>query len=540
MKPLIIAINAKFIHTNNAIRLLKVNSTHEIDLLEFTIKDSIEDILNAIKGYNPLFIGFSTYIWNVKMVKTLAKEIMHTPVVLGGPEVSYDPSYFLTYADIIVKGEGEHVFDAIVEHYKYDKPLDDVPSISTNLVNNPIEEIKDLNTLTMPYTLEEDRPHLNHKIAYIESSRGCPYKCSYCLSSLEKKVRFFNPETVKSSILYLMENGAKTFKFLDRTFNANKQMFELIDFIIDHHIEGTVFQFEITGDTLDPKIVYYIHDHAPKNLFRFEIGIQSTNEETNLLVDRVQNNEKLFSIIKLIESKKIIDLHLDLIAGLPKEDLARFKDTFDQVYTLGSKELQLGFLKMLRGTKIRYQAELFDYHYESEAPYEIIQNRWLTQQDIQTIKNAETMLNIVHNKGFFGLYLWEIIMDYFDSSFDFFDALYHHFKSSNTPLLHYQLDEVFKTVESFLTLQHLPIEKVEQLRIIYLKRSKVRPKVYFELIKDKQVKKHIYTQLTYYHPINVFYKNALVLKVSDGYVVALYQNMQAYLYKVTKKESYLL
>lgn len=532
MNPLLIAINAKYIHTNNAIRLLKANSQYTIDIKDFTIKDPLDDMITYIQSHQPLFVGFSTYIWNVEIIQTLSQSLKGIPIVLGGPEVSYDPDAFLDFADVIVLGEGEQVFDYVIEHYKNGSPLKGLNNIAIKGYRGKIEEIKDLSTLKMPYYFEADQPHYPNKIAYIESSRGCPYKCSYCLSSLEKKVRFFPVDTVKDSIQYLLNQGAKTFKFLDRTFNANKQMFDLIDYIIEHHLEGTVFQFEITGDTLDPKIVHYIHEKAPKNLFRFEIGIQSTHKETNLLVDRIQNTEKLFQIITLIESEKIIDLHLDLIAGLPKEDLNRFKQTFDEVYNLGSKELQLGFLKMLRGTKLRYQAELYGYSYHKNAPYEIIKNDILSKADIKIIKEVEVMLNIIHNKGFFGQYAFDIITQTFPSSFDFFKALYDYFKAQKIETLHYQIDAIFKGFSDFLITQNIPEVVIDQIKIIYLSRSKVRPKVYFDIIKDKRIKHTVFEQLKDKLPLQHLFKYALVTTRKGGYIVATYKDFQSTIYLV--------
>ncbi|MFW5893353.1 MAG: B12-binding domain-containing radical SAM protein, partial [Bacillota bacterium] len=369
MVPLFVAINAKFIHTNNAVRLLKANSSYASEFIEFTIKDDLDAIARTLIERNPLFIGISTYIWNVETVKSLVRTLKSNsdiPIILGGPEVSYDAKTFLESLpiDLVVKGEGEHIIDDVTAHYQDGASLEGVNNIAYRtskgtVVDKPIVEIKDLSTLRSPHRFEQDIPDLENRIQYVESSRGCPFNCSYCLSSLEKKVRFFPLEQVLTDLEHLLENGAKTIKFLDRTFNANKDAQAIIDFLIEHRTAGSVFQFEITGEIMDEALIDHIHAHAPKHLFRFEIGIQSTHDQTNKLVRRFQDNAKLFHLIRKIREADIIDMHLDLIAGLPEESLDRFKKTFNDVFALGSRELQLGFLKFLRGTKIREEKDRF-------------------------------------------------------------------------------------------------------------------------------------------------------------------------------------
>lgn len=545
MNPLIIGINAKYIHTNNAIRLLKANSLHAIDIQEFTIKDSINTIVNYIINRNPLFVGFSTYIWNVEMIKRLTQQLRtlsDVPIILGGPEVSYDGDYFLTntHADMIVKGEGEHIIDDVIEHFKTQKTLQNTPSIQTKTINNPILENKHLDTLNTPHRFESDTPMVKNRIMYIESSRGCPYQCSYCLSSLEKTVRFFDIEHVKSDIQYLLDQGAKTFKFLDRTFNANTQAIEIIDFIIKHHTKGSVFQFEMTGDTLDETLVDYIHANSPKGLFRFEIGIQSTHPITNELVGRVQNNNKLFHMINKLIDAKIVDLHLDLIAGLPKENLTRFKQTFNEVFDLGAKELQLGFLKMLRGTRIRKNAPLYDYHFSEKAPYEIISNHCLSEEDISTIKKVETMLEIFHNKHYFDDTLFTILQSFTSNYFDFFNDLYDAYFKANLPRIGYQIEPLYRFINNYLHDLTIEPASLEPLKHTYLARAKTKPKPFFEKITDKKQRKSIIETVSNTHNISEakLYKNALITHYKTGYLVALYDKHQSYLYFVKNNPSY--
>ncbi|MFW6299286.1 MAG: DUF4080 domain-containing protein, partial [Bacillota bacterium] len=460
MVPLFVALNAKFIHTNNAVRLLKANSAYESEFKEFTIKDDCDAIAETLIEKKPLLIGISTYIWNIEMVKALVRTLKsrsNIPIILGGPEVSYDARTFLESLpiDLIVKGEGEHVIDDVVAHYQENRPLDNVNNIAYRtqggtVVDKPIVEIQALSALASPHRFESDMPDLDKRIQYVESSRGCPFNCSYCLSSLERRVRFFPLDEVLSDLEYLLENGAKTIKFLDRTFNANKDAKAIIDFLIENRKEDTVFQFEITGEIMDEALIDHIHAHAPKHLFRFEIGIQSTHDQTNRLVRRIQDNEKLFRLIKKIRKADIIDMHLDLIAGLPEESLERFKKTFNDVFALGSRELQLGFLKFLRGTKIREEKDRFGYVFESEAPYTIIRNNVLSEDDLKTIENVETALNLFHNKRYFNDDLFPILKKHFTDYFSMFEAMYHAYTEADHPLKGYQVDTVYGFMHAFL------------------------------------------------------------------------------------------
>ena len=540
MRVLLISINAKYIHTNNAVRLLKVNSSFQPTIFEYTIKDDIDTIIKDIESFQPDVVGFSTYIWNVSIIKNILNELkLEGKIVLGGPEVSYDSLYFLdnTNADIIVKGEGEQVFESLLHAIHNKTSLVDIPSITTyengKLINNPIQEIKHLEELHMPYYLEEDITQIPNKIAYIESSRGCPYKCSYCLSSLEKTVRFFPLQTVQNAIEYLLNNGAKTIKFLDRTFNANKHTFDLLDFIIKQHNHTTVFQFEITGDILDPNIITYLNQNAPKGLFRFEIGIQSTNPMTNKLVDRFQNTERLFHNIQLIQSANIIDLHLDLIAGLPLEDLSSFQKTFDSVFRLKSKELQLGFLKMLRGTKIRNQSDLYDYVYDQNAPYEIIENNVLSKQDIKEIHLVEHMLELYHNKGYFKEEMLQLILSK-ESPYAFFKEIGEHYLKHKYPMRQYQLEDIYNHIFELLS-----NKEIFALKKDYLNRSKIKPKIFFNNDISKEEKKLVFTILSNKtnYPINLFYKHGVLIKYELEYYTVLYQNNESQNFTIHLKKT---
>ncbi len=535
MKTVLLSINAKYIHTNNAVRLLKANTDFLVDIMEYTIKDNIDEIVNDIEKVDPNVLGLSVYIWNVSLITKIIDKLKlpNTKIIIGGPEVSYDSSYFLRKhnVDFIIRGEGEIAFDKLLTALESNADFDTVPNLmylkDGKLINKGITEISNLNDLKQPYFMEDDIVHIPNKVSYIESSRGCPYKCSYCLSSLEEKVRFFNIEDVKKTILYLMEKGSKTIKFLDRTFNANKNTLDLLSFIIDNNNNKTVFQFEITGDILDQKIIHHLNEFAPRGLFRFEIGIQSINAETNSLVDRFQNTEKLFENIRLIQKGNVIGLHLDLIAGLPKENLESFKITFDEVFKLGAKELQLGFLKMLRGTKIRREAEIYNYIYHENAPYEIISNDSISEKDIIEIHLVEHMLDIYHNKGYFKENLLNYILST-DSPFMFFKEIGEHYIKNNYSFKGYQIEDVYKRLFGFIDDETV----IYSLKKDYLRRSKIKPKIFWDNFIDKQEKRKVFEKLSTDNKmdINIFYKYSVVMKYKNEYFIIIYKNLDNYSY----------
>lgn len=527
MRTLLISINAKYIHTNNAVRLLKANSDFNVDIFEYTIKDSIAEIIMDIETYNPDIVGFSAYIWNITIITDIIDKLSldGSKILVGGPEVSYESMYFMQNhsIDYIIKGEGEFAFNILLDVLKNKKDVSAVPNLTyrkdNKLYSNPITEIHDLNTLKLPYYFEEDIKHISNKISYIESSRGCPYKCSYCLSSLEKTVRFFDIQKVKDAILYLMSNKAKTIKFLDRTFNANKNTLDLLQFIIENNNNKTVFQFEITGDILDPLIIEFLNNNAPKGLFRFEIGIQSVNYETNTLVDRHQDTEKLFHNITLIQDGGVIDLHLDLIAGLPKEDLKSFKNTFNTVFRLGAKELQLGFLKMLRGTKIRIEADKYGYTYDKNAPYEIIDNDFLSVEDIEQIHIVEHMLEIYHNKGYFRNGMFDVLIKQ-ESVFDYLLHIGNQYIKNNFGFHRYQIEDVYTRIFPLLS-----DDELYQVKQDYLLRSKIKPKIIFDVVKDKRIRAHIFDGIIVKYDIGQakLYKNSVILEHTDEFFIVLYK-----------------
>ena len=521
MKSLLIGINAKYIHPNLAIRLLKKNTSYDVDIKEFTIKDNIDNIYDFIIDNKYDTVGFSCYIWNIEFIKELLNKLKDNDItiILGGPEVSYNAIYYLEndLCDYVIKDEGEEAFHLLLSYLDNKVSIEEIPNLYYK-GGYTFSKLVDLDKSKMAYDLLDD---VENKLIYIETSRGCPYRCGYCMASLDNKVRFFNIEEIKNQILSLLERKARVFKFLDRTFNANKKHFiDLIDFIILNHNENNSFQFEITGDLLDPAIIDYINEKAPKNLFRFEIGIQSTNVDTNLSVGRIQNNEKLFNNIKKIQDAGIIDLHLDLIAGLPYEDYLTFSKTFNDVVSLRPKELQLGFLKLLHGTRLKNEASKYNYVWMDNAPYEVISNDFLSVDDIKEIHITEDAFEKYYNSGYM-MDSMNIILDNEPNIFMFFHDLG---KSMNNIK---GLENLFKTLDNFLIDKPYYKEIHQSLIIDYLKYYNLRPKAWWNQAMDKSIKNTILRDLVENNkldePLLDLYKYSLLVELNDVYIVAIYK-----------------
>lgn len=538
MKTLLVGINSKYIHTNVAIRYLKANTTYETTLKEFTIKDDENLIYKNLLEDNPEIICFSAYLWNIEIIKSLTRRIKTETsciVVWGGPEVSYQTRGLMTSGpvDFIISQEGEIAFHQLLDALHLQKPYKDIPNLTYRdnqevFINQPMA-VPNLNALHSPYYFETDYKDIPNRIQYVESSRGCPYRCSYCLASLDKDVRYFDINRVKNELLHLMKLGAKTFKFLDRTFNLNKKIaIELFDFIIHNHMKNTVFQFEITGDILPFEVIDFINQNAPKNLIRFEIGIQSTSEKTNLSVNRHQNTKQLFDLIRYIQKDEIIDLHLDLIAGLPYETLERFKQTFNEVFSLHAKELQLGFLKMLKGTKLRDESKEYGYLYSDSPPYEIIHNNYISSLELNQIHIVEEMLELYYNKGFMPTTI-KTITNKVKSSFDFFYDLGVFYQENGFSTHRYQLHDVFDRLDKYIKINFTEDYPylLDQLKFDYLIYSNIKPKIWWDNssnMKNILVRKFYDTNQSIH--IDDLYKYSLITNYQDGYLLFFYKNNQ--------------
>lgn len=509
MNTILTTLNAKYIHTNIAIRYLKAYAQPDfkIDITEYTIKDPVMNIVSDLIQKNPQVIGFSVYIWNIeetiKVIKMIKKINPKIQVVVGGPEVTYDVHEWMVTVpefDFIVFGEGEKTFKQLLLTLKEGGHFDNIPSIAYrkdgSIRINPQLHKVELKELPSPYRFKEDLPHLSKRIAYIETSRGCPFSCQFCLSSIEVGVRYFDREKIKEDIRYLMANGAKTIKFVDRTFNISRSYaMEMFQFLIDEHLPGTVFQFEITADIMRPEVIEFLNKTAPPGLFRFEIGVQSTNELTNELVMRKQNFEKLSRTVMMVKNGGKIDQHLDLIAGLPEEDYGSFRKTFNDVFAMRPEELQLGFLKMLRGTGVRLRADEHQYIYMDHSPYEILGNNVLSFDDIIKIKQVEDVLEKYWNDHRMDHTIEYLISAIFPSPFDFFQQFGSYWDQKGWARIGHQLEDLFKRLYEFLRDEELAdIEIIEGLmKYDYLRKQKYKPrKPWWDDTFSKQQRSTIY------------------------------------------------
>ncbi|SHI61848.1 Radical SAM superfamily enzyme YgiQ, UPF0313 family [Lutispora thermophila DSM 19022] len=435
VKISLIAINSKFIHSNLAVRYLK-SYLHKkgikADILEFSINDSFDNIIRKIYQTNSNILAFSCYIWNRELIMKLGaslKKIMpHSKIVLGGPEVSYDIEYTMKenpWINFIIFGEGEETFFQFANSFiKGDKNIDHLEGLAFNSngiiqVNNSRSPISDLDEIPFPYN---DFADLEHKIIYYETSRGCPFKCQYCMSSLETGVRYFSLERVFRDIDLFISNKVKQVKLVDRTFNCNKKRsIEIMEYILSKK-GHTNFHFEISPKLIDSDFLYTVKK-APKGIFQFEIGIQSTNNDTLEAIRRYERFDEIKEKISALIALENCHIHLDLIAGLPFEDIKSFEKSFNNVFSLKPQMLQLGFLKLLRGSGLRMDADKHGIQYNDHPPYEVLSTKWLSYKDILDLKMIEELVEIFSNSGRFNKSLSYLIDYYFSNPFKFFKEL---------------------------------------------------------------------------------------------------------------------
>lgn len=459
-KVLLAAINSKYIHTNLAVRYIKryveEYSDQRIDIYETSINNSISEVIRDIYDRAPEIVIFSTYIWNkeyvFKLIREVRKVLPEVQIILGGPEVSYDSISVMREngeIDYIISGEGERTTLDLLT-----KGIDEVSGVYYRdaenrdeiIYNGNQEPISDLDEIPFPYTLEELENN-GTKILYYESSRGCPFACSYCMSSIERSVRYFSSERTKEDLKKFLDSGIKLVKFVDRTFNLKKERYmDIWRYLLSVYSEDTTFHFEISADLFDDEVIEFL-EGVPKDYFQFEIGVQTSNEKTMDAIKRSNDLEKLEHNVERIKDN--IHLHLDLIAGLPYEDYNTFKRSFDYVHDMYPEMVQLGFLKILKGTQISTEVEEFDYKYMEFPPYEVLSNKFISYREITMLKDIEGVLDHYYNSEKFGRSLGFILDKHYESSFDFYEDMALYFREKGYFQMGHKLVSIFNHFYEF-------------------------------------------------------------------------------------------
>ena len=440
MKLLLAAVNAKYIHSNLAVYSMKAYCrafADHIELAEYTINQQEDEILKDLYRKKPEILCFSCYIWNISFIKELIRNVKKilpdTVIWAGGPEVSYDAEQFLEEMPEVfgvMCGEGEETFRELTQYYvnlerntEKGTELEKIDGIvfrkGKEIQKTAPRAILDMDTLVFPY---QDMELFHHRIIYYESSRGCPFSCSYCLSSIDKKLRFRSTKLVKQELQFFLDNQLPQVKFVERTFICKKEhALEIWRYIQEHDNQVTNFHFEIAADLLTEEEIALIHTMRP-GLIQLEIGVQSTNEDTIREIRRKTSFEKISQKVRQVQAGKNVHQHLDLIAGLPLEGYDSFRKSFDDVYGLRPQQLQLGFLKVLKGSYMYEKREEYGCVYKQREPYEVLSTNWLSYGEICRLKGIEDMVEVYYNSGQFTRTI-EALEKEFSDAFAMYEAL---------------------------------------------------------------------------------------------------------------------
>lgn len=435
MRVLLSTLNSKYIHTALSLRYLKAYAEgklaeSELSIREFTINQSINHILGEIYRERPDVLAMSVYIWNINetldIVKSLKKVAPEVKVILGGPEVSFEIEKLLEETpeiDYVIYGEGEASFLDLIRTLHSGGEIEKVDGVAFRkdgkaVVNKPRKLLETLDEI--PPVYGDDLSEYRDKIIYYESSRGCPFNCKFCLSSTIDGLRFAGLERVKRDMKIFLDANVKQVKFIDRTFNARKDYSrEIMEYLYSNDNGTTNFHFEVTAHLIDEDTLQFL-SNMPEGLFQFEIGVQSTNEKTIEDVTRTTDFEKLSQAVKRLKALGNIHLHLDLIAGLPYEGYESFRKSFNDVYSLDPDKLQLGFLKLLKGSAMRAEADKHEFKFMDKAPYEVLETKYLSYGDMLRLKDIEEVVEIYGNESDFEKTVKYLIGKY-DTPFDFYE-----------------------------------------------------------------------------------------------------------------------
>lgn len=505
MKILYVGINAKYIHTNPAIRILKklTSSYADSDFIEFTIKDNNESIIAILQQSQADMIGFSCYIWNIQKIKQIVKILKqtspHLTLFAGGPEVSYQTE--IAPFDYIIKGDAEcSIVDFITKRI-----VPKTPQYVTNM--NQIPFIGD----------EYQTVDFLQRILYLETSRGCPFRCSYCLASIQlDHVIFYEEERVFAELDYYVQQGVRTIKFLDRSFNVNPKRFLRLLEKINHQTSAAVFQFEVSADLLDEASLDYLTTQIKPGKVRLEIGVQSTHDSTNQAVDRISDIPSVLAKMKRLIAGERVVIHADLIVGLPFETFAHAQQSLRDVFQVLPHELQLGFLKCLKGTKIEREASLYDYEFSSHPPYQIIKSQFIAPHELEAMHHAEKGIEALWNRKRLLSTIPKLINEYQIDSFLFF---YEIGKQINENQLKQESD-FFASAYNWIFTRHPKL--IDQVKWDYLTKNPIRPKRFWgrETSSFSQLKQLVdCLALFSKHQL----ENAFITEVADGFIVVTYQ-----------------
>lgn len=503
-KIVLVGINSQYIHTNLAIRYLKryveKYSDIKIDIYESNINNQMNSIISDLFSTQADCLIFSTYIWNKEYVFTIIKELKKimskVKIVLGGPEVTYNWKERLKEnrsIDYVLVGEGERVLLNFLT--KNPKEVRGVAYLEGEelkyLGNEPL--IENLDEVVFPYTEEELKENI--KILYYESTRGCPFGCSYCLSSIDRGVRYWSLERTKEDLSKFINSGVELVKFVDRTFNIRKERYLGIwQFLLDNYREGITFHFEINANIFDDETIEFLKK-VPKGYFQFEIGIQSINVETMKSINRVNVIDKLAKNIKAIS--KNIHLHVDLIAGLPYDTYEKFKKSLDYTYGLGAEMIQLGFLKILSGTQISFEIEKYEYQHMEFPPYEVLSNKFISYGELVRLKEIEKMLDYYYNSEKFKNSVGYLIEENYENPSDFFEEIADFYKRKEYLNIGHKVVAMFNNLLEFFEEKKFKNKEIflEYLKFDYLLMGK--PGTYPEWFisqKDKELHNEIVTK----------------------------------------------
>ena len=530
------AVNAKYIHSNLAVYSMKSYCREYekyVEIGEYTINQQKDEILKSIYKKQPKVLCFSCYIWNISFVKELIcdlkKILPQTVIWAGGPEVSYDAEKFLQELPEVTGvmcGEGEQTFLELVQHYVHEKEEDALADIkgivfqkNGEIVRNPFREIMDMDKLVFPY---KNISLFEHKIIYYESSRGCPFSCSYCLSSIDKKLRFRSLSLVKEELQFFLDAKVPQVKFVDRTFNCKKEhAMEIWKYVKEHDNGITNFHFEIAADLLTEEEISLIRTMRP-GLIQLEIGVQSTNETTLKEIRRKTSFEEITKKVCAVAEGKNVHQHLDLIAGLPYEDYESFGKSFCDVYRLKPQQLQLGFLKVLKGAYMQEMAETYGCVYKDKEPYEVLGTRWLTYGEIIRLKGIEEVTEVYYNSGQFS-HTMKALEEEFPNAFAMYEALADFYEA-----------------HGYFSVSHARISRYEILRE-FLREKEIRDLEFYDelMIFDLYARENMKTRPSWARDLKPYKKQIQNFYAKEAEEPDILKNYAGYQAKQTEKMTHL-